>query len=64
MDEKIIVSFIFPCVYLKERYAYGGFLTGGIIYYGFGIYFNWIVSFILSIFFSVLYHREIRSKKL
>ncbi|MDE7263461.1 MAG: hypothetical protein K2N64_02210 [Anaeroplasmataceae bacterium] len=62
-DTKIITDFIFPCVFRYVRYAYKIYVLGKEINSSIGVYFNWIVSFILSIVFLVLYHREVRKEK-
>ena len=62
-DTTTRVKLIFPCVYQYTRYSVENQALGKVIKSTTAIYFNWIVSFGLSVMFVILHFKDIRQKK-
>ncbi|MDE6408097.1 MAG: hypothetical protein K2K48_07385 [Anaeroplasmataceae bacterium] len=62
-DTTIRVKLIFPCVYQFTRYKVEKQALGVAMKSSTAIYFNWIISFGLSLMFILLYWKELRQKK-
>ncbi|MDE6660693.1 MAG: hypothetical protein K2J93_02575, partial [Anaeroplasmataceae bacterium] len=56
-DTSFSTSFIFPCVFKLKITNFQN------VHYENGIYFNWIISFISSIIFIILFYKELSQKK-
>ncbi|MDE7213770.1 MAG: hypothetical protein K2N42_04250, partial [Anaeroplasmataceae bacterium] len=63
LDTTTRVKLIFPCVYQYTRYSVEKQALGAVIKSRIAVYFNWIVSFGLSVMFVILHFKEISQKK-